>query len=220
MELVIPGRDYTSLNLPPANVPNIQLASYITGSPGIKMTPAQLALHPGIVQIDQSPFLSAIDETADVLDFENGAATLADLAPWAIAATANFRKGVRPGQRWPTVYMSADNVTPVVNALIAGGVHSGVNLWVAHFGVTREEAIVQVATSSGPFPVVAFQYADDGSFDADEFNHIWLTTVSVAPPPPPPPVVKGVIVTAALDALTAQTTGGTLNGHRLWAETG
>lgn len=219
MELVIPGRDYTSANLPPNNIPNIQLASYITGTPDVKMTPAQLTLHPGIVQIDQSPFLDMIDERADVLDFENGAATLADLAPWVKAARLNYVKGVRPGQREPTIYMSQDNVTPVVNALIAGGVNT-CNLWIAHFGITREEAVFAVATSSGPFPVVAFQYADDGSFDADEFSQPWLRNVSLKPPPPPPPVVHGVIVTPSLDALAAQTTGQTVNGHRLWVETG
>lgn len=193
----IQGRDYTGSQLPASPIPGVQLASYITGSAGIVMSAAQEAAHPGIIRIDQSPVNTALDETADVLDFENRAALLSDLATWTVAANSNFDKGVRPGQRRPCIYMSRSNVTPVVNALIAGGVQQ-CNLWVASWGVQAVVAEGSVANASGPFPIVGFQYSNAaGTYDDDFFSQTWLADVSKAPvtPPPPPPVDSTETVT-------------------------
>src|SRR5579875_2578767 len=81
-----------------------QLAGYVTGTGPVPWTAADWQAHPTAVRIDQSPVITAADTTADVLDFEAGAATLADIVPWARAAWSNRSKGVRPGQRWPAIY--------------------------------------------------------------------------------------------------------------------
>ena len=102
---------------------------------------------------------------------------------------AAYHAGVRPGQRSPAIYASESNITAVVNALIAGGVTSGIGLWVAHYGVSEADATAAVAAAAGPFPVVAFQYSNQGgggAYDEDVFSVPWLEAVSVAKPPAPP----------------------------------
>lgn len=159
--------------------PKGQLAGYVTGSPDIMWTAADWAAHPGAVRIDQSPVNTALDESADVLDVEKGAATFADCAPWAKAALANFACAARQGQRRPAIYMSASNVTNVANALVAGGVTSGVGLWVADWNLTQAQAVQDVLTASGPFPVVAVQFTDSpGFYDVDVFSGAWLADQS------------------------------------------
>ena len=84
--------------------------------------------------------------------------------------------------------MSQSNVTPVVNALIAGGVTSGIGLFVADWnGLANAQAML--AKSSGPFPVIGVQYEDAGSYDLDVWLTSWLSnrsgkkvTVMQAPP--------------------------------------
>ena len=113
-----------------------QLAGYTTGI-GIQWTAAQWAAHPTAIRICQNP--GATDLTADVLDVESGAATVADCPGWAKAALANWHVATRPGQRSPAIYMSQSNVTAVVNALTAAKV-SGIGLFVADWtgsGVMR-----------------------------------------------------------------------------------
>ena len=169
------GADAVSVNVHtiPVNIP--QLAGYTTGSGWVPWTGAQWSAHPNALRICQDP--GATDLTADILDVESGAATLADCAPWAIHALANFHAGTRPGQRSPAIYMSGSNVTPVVNALIAGGVHAGVGLFVAAWN-GREYAVEQLNKSGGPFPVVGVQYEDAGSYDLDLFLASWLNNRS------------------------------------------
>jgi hypothetical protein len=183
------GYDATSVNLD--NVPKDGRirALYTTGSNGVAATPAQFAANPGCLRIDQSPDNTALDETADFLDYEKSAATLADLAPWAKAAKANFKNGTRHGQRSPAIYASEDNLTAVANALVAGGVTSGVGLIVAGWGITLAQAEARVSVGTGPFPIVGWQYEDAGSYDIDVFSTPWLINVSkkVAPVPTPTP---------------------------------
>ena len=64
---------------------------------------------------------------------------------------------------------------------------------VTHQGKTRpllewakQASDSAVAESSGPFPVVWYQHADQGTYDAGVFSVPWLETVSVAKPPAPP----------------------------------
>lgn len=187
-----PGYDATGVNLSHVPADGRVKALYITGSGGVPASAAQLANNPHCVRIDQSPVNTAIDETADVLDYENGAAGAAQLAPWVKAALANFHSARRPGQRSPAIYMSRANVSAVVNALIAGGVTSGVGLWIADWDFNAPGAAKEVSEGSGPFPVIARQYSDKGGgglYDLDVWSSPWLANVSKAPAAPVPPPV-------------------------------
>jgi hypothetical protein len=151
-----------------------QLALYVTGSKGVQATPGQLAAHPDAVLIDQTPASGKWDATADVDDYENGAVRLNELAGRAKSRIASFRAQHRVGQRTPVVYFSAVNIHLVVNALVTGGVKSGVGLFVANWGVAAAEAAAEVTAGSGPFPVVGFQFKNAGLFDIDVFSTAWL----------------------------------------------
>src|SRR6185312_11677342 len=98
------------------HLPKGPAAGYSTGTGIVPWGPADWKAHPGAVRICQDP--PASDTTADVLDVEFQAATIARCAPWAEAAAANVAAGKRPGQRHPAIYMSLSAVTPVVNALV------------------------------------------------------------------------------------------------------
>lgn len=181
---VVLGYDATHDNIRtlPANG---QKAGYVTGSSDIVWTADDFAAHPGAIRIDQSPLPGVWDETADIDDYENGAVNLNELAGRAKARQNSFKNARRPGQREPGVYASADNVTPVVNALIAGGVNNGVGLWIAHFGISEPTAVAAVQNAAGPFPIIAFQYDNGPTFDFDVFSDHWVNNVSRTPIPPP-----------------------------------
>jgi hypothetical protein len=173
-----------------AHLPKGQSAGYSTGLGGVMWTPSDWASHPAAVRISQRIALQDEDFTADVLDYEFGAATDADLVPWSKRALAHYAMGSRPGQRWPTLYASMSNITHVVNVLISGGITSGINLAVANFSLTRQMAVNMVSLAGGPFPVVWCQYTDAGLYDLGIVSVPWLKAVSVkgSPPPTPPPV--------------------------------
>ncbi len=157
-------------------------AGYTTGSGIVPWGPADWKAHPGAVRICQDP--AASDTTADCLDVEQGAATISTVARWAEAAAASVAAGTRPGQRHPAVYMSLSAVTPVVNALTAGGIHSGVGLWVANWNLTAAEAAVLVQHAGGPYPIIGVQYANRGAYDVSVFSGPWLGAVSGDPAAP------------------------------------
>jgi type IV secretory pathway TrbD component len=178
------GYDATHANI--GSLPkNGQKAGYVTGSAGIEWTAADFTAHPSAIRIDQSPLPGIWDSTADVDDYENGAVNLSELAGRAVARMASFVDAVRPGQREPAIYMSASNVTAVVNALLAGGIKSGVGLWIAHFGITEASAVAAVQSAAGPFPIIAFQYQNGPTFDFDVFSDHWVNNVSKKAVPPP-----------------------------------
>jgi hypothetical protein len=131
----------------PAGIP--QLAGYTTGSAWVPWTAQQWETHPNALHICQDS--GATDHVADILDVESGAATLEDCAPWSKAALASFHSAARPGQRSPAIYCSASNVTPVVNALIAGEVKSGIGLFVADWN-GRANAVEMLDKYGGPSP--------------------------------------------------------------------
>lgn len=186
---VIDGADATGSNLASLPAGFAVLAGYSTGSGGVPWSAEQWADHPNAVRIDQSPENTAADETADVLDVETGAATFADIAPWALAARSAWAKATRPGQRHPAVYASKSNLTAVCNALAAAEV-TGIGLFVADWTGSREDAEAMLQASSGPYPVIGCQYADEGLYDVDVFLASWLDTRSAKAAPQPAPVVK------------------------------
>ena len=151
-----------------------QVCGYTTGADGVAWTAQMWAEFPDAVRICQNP--GATDHTADVLDVESGAATLADCAPWAKAALASFNNGTRPGQRYPAIYCSQSSLTAVANALVKGGVPK-LAFWVADWN-GYPNAMKMLGASSGPFPVIGVQYADNGSYDSDVFLTSWLTNRS------------------------------------------
>src|SRR5215469_3258635 len=185
LELVV-AYDCTGINLGKFAVPpGVGLAGYSTGSHGVPWTDAQFAAHPGTVRIDQSPVNTALDELCDEIDYETGAATLADLPGWYRAALANYNTARRPGQRPPAVYASASNVTPVCNAFVAAGITSGPRLHVAHWDLPIEQAIDTLTHSGGPFPVIGIQIHNAGLYDVDLYLASWWGAVSKPPPPAP-----------------------------------
>lgn len=183
MTTYVVGHDATHAHV--SELPPGQAAGYTTGSPDIQWTDEDWFNHPGAVRIDQSPVDTPFDETADALDMENGAATLADIPKWAHNALGNFDTGKRPGQREPLVYASASRCLAVAQTLVVNGLGNGrVGLWVAHWGVGEAQAIADLVSKFDTVPVHALQFANDGNYDADVFNKAWLDTVSVAPEPP------------------------------------
>jgi hypothetical protein len=170
--------DATHANI--SHLPSGQAAGYTTGSADIRWTPNDWLAHLGAVRIDQDP--AAGDTTADVLDVERGAATNADAPRWYRTAVASFREAVRPGQRWPLLYTSAANVTPLVNTLVAAGVESGPGLFVANWNLSDAQATEEVARASGPYPVEAIQFTDgNGLFDSSIVSSAWLSNRSSDP---------------------------------------
>lgn len=163
-----------------------QVCGYTTGTGGVKWTDAMWKEFPSAVRICQDP--GATDHTADVLDVEAGAATVAECAAWKKAADQSFKNALRPGQREAAIYCSQSMVTQVVNALVAGGVQR-CPLWVAHFGIGVTAAQKMLEASSGPYPIVGVQFASGAQMDSDLFLTDWLSNVSgkdpVTPQAPP-----------------------------------
>lgn len=184
---------YDAIGANVSSLPSGLAAGYSTGSGDVPWSAAQFAARPGTVEIDQTPVNTPVNEEADVLDVENGAATVADVPGWCEAAAANFASGKRPGQRTPAVYCNLSNVTGVVNALVAAKIAGGVSLWLANWNLNEAEAAALVTLANGPWPVVGVQYANAGAYDVSVFSAAWLARVSggapVTPPAPPPVAV-------------------------------
>lgn len=164
--------------------PGQQYAGYSTGSLDVRWTAEDWAAHPGALRIDQDA--AASDGTADYLDVERGAATNLEAAGWYRRALVSYRAATRPGQRWPGIYTSLSNVTPLVNALIAGGVTSGPKLIIARWDLLATlEDVLAIIGGGGPFPVVGYQITNAPFWDVDLFSVSWLNARSVLPPPVP-----------------------------------
>ena len=186
---VIDGADATASNYSALPRDLAIVAGYTTGSDGVAWSAEMWAQHPDALRIDQSPANTVMDETADILDYERGAATLADLAPWVLAAQSAWARAARPGQRHPAIYASSSNLTPVCNALAAAKV-TGIRLVVADWTGSKDDAIAMLQASSGPYPVAGVQYEDAGKYDLDVFLASWVNTRSAPPKPAPKPAVK------------------------------
>lgn len=198
-----------------------QLAGYTTGTDGtggtleIRWTEEQFAAHPGTVRICQD--LGATDVTADVLDVEQGAATMAEAARWYKDALRSYTNAIRPGQRRPAIYINAANVTPLVNALIANGVGQGPRLWVAKWDFSQGNALDEIAAAGGPFPIVGAQFASGPTYDTDVFSSQWLSMVSGKTDPPPPTGTGPYLQEMnGLQSLTAYAAGRNTTALELW----
>lgn len=172
--------------------PNAHYMGYVTGSGGVPWTDADFAAKPTAIRLDQTPASTPWDATADGDDMERGAVTLPELAPRAKLRMASFKQGIRPGQRTPFVYMSQIDVTPVVNALIAGGVNSGVGLFIANWNLTDAQAVAEVMAAAGPFPIIGVQFHNAGNYDVSIVSTAWLNNVSGAQVSPSPTVHSGI----------------------------
>jgi hypothetical protein len=181
---------HDSIHANVSHLPAGQSAGYTTGSPDIRWTPADWAAHPGAVRIDQDAASS--DLTADVLDVENGAATNGEAAHWYRMAQGSWDAGTRPGQRLPAIYTSASNVTPLVDALKAGGVDNGPRLWVARWDFSQANAIAEIVAASGPYPIIGAQFAPGTFYDTNMFSSTWLREVSMVPVHVPPAAPRQV----------------------------
>lgn len=174
--------DCTGANLADVNPPaSALMAGYVTGSAGVPWNDAQWAAHPGAIRIDQSPIDTPADETADMIDVEPLAASVADVPIWVHGAWTSYRAGRRPGQRTPTVYVEQSELTPVANALNAAGITSGVNLFLTE-PMPEHAAMDILNNTGGPFPFVGVQYAFQALFDVSLVSTAWLDNVSKPPP--------------------------------------
>lgn len=173
---IILGYDATHDNV--AHLPRGVVAGYTTGTGGIPWTVDDWAAHPGAIRIDQDPV--GRDSTADVFDVERGAGTNGAAPGWYRRALDSFYRNLRPGQRRPCFYTSMSNVTPLVNALIAGGVTSGPRLWIANWSLSEAQARNLIANASGPFPIVGVQYANNPQYDTSVWSTEYLSDVSRA----------------------------------------
>ena len=200
---VIQGWDATGANLDAA--PPGQGATYTTGTGGVAATAAQLASRPGIVRICQDT--GATDQTADVLDVETGAATIADVATWLPAARASFNAGTRPGQREPAVYVDQSNLTALADTYPADSPLCPIPIWVARWGRTPAEAAADIANPSGPYPLIAEQFANGALWDSDSWSADWLANVSAGSSPTP--VSTPTFTEAIMSELPEITTGST-----------
>jgi hypothetical protein len=170
--------DCPGANLPlPGAPPGVKMAGYTTGYHPVPWTPAQFAQHPDAIRIDQAPVNTPLNEVADVLDVEPGAATMADIADWVHAAQSDYEHNVRPGQRTPLLYVNQSELTDACNALVAAGITSGVGLWLAA-EMDAGHAANLVTTASGPYPIRGVQFAFMDGFDVSVFSKDWFDNVS------------------------------------------
>ena len=134
--------------------------------------------------------VNGTDVYADVLDVETGDATLAGAVAWVKAKLAT--KPVYP----PVVYCDRSTLTPLFNAMSAGGLHVGTHfrLWIATLDGTKT-----VPDMTG---VTAVQYAGQPQtgHHYDEsivYDNAWKAAAP-APAPPPAPVVVLPVLTGVL----------------------
>lgn len=168
----VAGYDVTAANYP-HRPSSGQIAFYVTGSPDIQSTTAMRAAHPNAITINQSN--TDANVIADEYDVETGALTPAQLPGLVKNAQAAWLTG--NGRRRPVAYVNQSNKTAVVNALTAAKV-TGVGLHIADYSLTEAQAINLLQSSSGPYPVIGYQYNDAGEYDEDVWLESWVNDVS------------------------------------------
>jgi len=136
----------------PASAPKV--AGYVTGAAGIIWTGQDWArFSGGKVKINQDPGSSPVANT-NVLDVEPGA--------WSNEGAAQACR-IRLAHGWRIhCYTASSNLTPLVNELLAAGIRS-CNIWLANWALSEAQATEMVETRSGPWPLVAVQWASPTS---------------------------------------------------------
>lgn len=209
---VLIGFDATSENehLLPTNVLVAGYSTQVGTNPPIKWTPNQWARHikplPAL-RIDQDP--NASDYTADYLDVETNAATDDEIVRWITNARISYNSALRPGQRWPGIYCSRNNVDPAVVVLQRASLVN-VPFIVADYSLSVVQATLLVQNATGPYPERGAQYDDTafgGFADADVWDEEWASTMSGNVVIPPPTVKeKDMVILSTKDASGATVT--------------
>ncbi len=131
---------------------------------------------------------------SDVLDVENGDATVADAVSWV--RTRQSAKGW-----WSFVYCNASTLPALQAAMKAAGL-TKVGYWMADWSLTEAEAAAKLTGD-----IVAVQYASPSTgapagHDVSVSNKTWMPLPGATPPAPPappaPPIVpvqRGILVT-------------------------
>lgn len=189
-----------------------QHATYSTqiGNAGIAAPESWLDANPLVLRYTQLP--SGNDPKASVIDVEANAATVEDVPGWLNEARANWRAAATPGQRWPAVYVNGANIHQVANICVAAHTTMPVPLVLANWSIGQAQAITDVLSESGPFPLVGVQFADTGDgglFDLDIYSSAWLANVArKAVAQPPAIITDGILVSHAMG----------WTGHRMKSE--
>lgn len=211
-----------------ANVGNVpvstpKVAGYDTGSEIIQWTDADWARFPNsdhiIINQAPDPFNPLLGY---VYDSEDGAITIAQAVAGCVVRKAHGRE--------LNVYISADSASNLCGALAAASV-GDVNLWLANWNLSQEEATALVGTkltATGPngsysYPVVAVQWASPtsnpdtivpGSSETLSEANVDLSVAlaswykrSTPVVTPPPVVAPATIVPTVDDIKTAYETG-------------
>lgn len=151
-----------------------QPALYVTGTSDIIATTEMLAANPQAIHINQS----GGDVIADMYDVETGAITPAELP--GLIRDAREARLTGNGRCNPGAYVNQSNVTAVANELSAA-LLTNVPFWIADYNLTLAQAITLLQTSAvGPYPVVGYQIADQGTHDEDVWLDFWVSQRSVS----------------------------------------
>jgi hypothetical protein len=189
------------------------VAGYVTGSGSVPWTGATFDLFPHkykvrINQHDNAPAL-----LGNVFDVETNAWKLSDVVA-AIEARHNANRHV-------SVYLSKANLPTLANELTSRKLVA--SIWLANWDLTEAEARAAVEAASGPFPLVAVQFASPSSnpdtevpgaggtlkalgADLSVASVPWLDAVAEVPvgqrppQPPPAPPETGLLITSPLKA--------------------
>jgi hypothetical protein len=184
----------------------LQVCLYVTGTPDIAATPEQLAARPDAVRIDQSPDITVLDTTADILDVERYAGTDAEAPQWLSDARDDYARATRPGQRNPGFYRDLAGRDSLADALEAAGIQSGVPLWLAWWNIGLDAAAKLLDTTYRCFHIVGVQYLNGPDWDWDVFTPAWLASRS-GPEQTPPPAPTPEEPMASLPQLQENSTG-------------
>jgi hypothetical protein len=169
----VEGYDVTSKNY--SHRPTTgQPALYVTGTPDIVATPAMRSAYPEAITINQS----GTDQNviADMYDVETGALTPAQVP--ALIESARAARLTGNGRRNPGVYVNDSNISAVVNELVAAKL-TNVPLWLADYNLALSGAITLLQRSSGPYPIIGYQYNNAGLYDQDVWLESWVNATSM-----------------------------------------
>lgn len=139
----------TSAHNIPRNAPCV--IGYDTGSDTVPWSQTEWDMFPNSIKLHITQLNGVNDLDSDIIDIEDLAATIPEAVQWC--------KDRKARGKIATCYCSGSNVTPLVNALIAGGINNGVYLGVAHPGMSLQDAQAILDSAGGPFPIAYVQYA-------------------------------------------------------------